>query len=214
MKGPIVKKQGFTLLELIIVMSILSVMGLLSFAMVQASASAAATAEATGSVQAQVRNAMRALSAELQYGAKAPNHALDPILDDVIVVANPAPGSPVELSFQRPTDASGRNWTRRIRYRYVNEDANGNARLDPGEDTDRDGTLTRRIQRMQDYNGDGDVTDRGETRAMGGANDLSNVQIARNGSEVTFTLTATKLVGSRRTRPVSATVTGRVYLLN
>src|SRR5690606_10240154 len=102
--------------------------------------------------------------------------SLDPPLFPIEIKQNPVPSSPVELIFQVPAGNSGRKWSPRIRYRFINEDVNGNSWLDAGEDLDGDQQLSRRIVRIQDTNGDGDTTDPGETRPLGTANALSNVQ--------------------------------------
>lgn len=211
------RHAGFTMLELTIATSILSVVALMAFVAVQASTNSVLVAEASGLTQANVRDALQQLAGELQLSAKVANAALNPPLDRVRIETNPAPASPIQLVFQVPLDDSGRRWSQPIRYRYVNEDVNGNGRRDSlaaEPDVDGDGLLTRRLLRLQDLNGDGDTNDPGEVRTVAGANDISNVQFAITDDVVTVTLTSTRLVGARRTNPITATVTSRVYLLN
>lgn len=206
--------KGFTMLELTVSMGILSVVALLGMVAVRASASTVATTEALSQVQSCVRDTMRVLQNELQMSAKRSNPSLTPPLQTAQINANPAAGAPVELVFQTPVDLSGQRWSRTVRYRFIYEDANNNNRLDPNEDTDRNGVLTRCILRMQDRNGDGDTADPGEAAPIGGSNDFRDVAFARNGDVITITLTANRLVGTRRNWPVTATETARVYLLN
>lgn len=207
-------RQGFTLLELLISMAILTVFMLLGGLAVQMSITSVDTAEAAGMVQAEVRNVLQAVSAELALSAKRGNDALTPPLQDVTITENPAPNAPIELVFQVPLDDVGRTWSNPIRYRFVTEDANGNARLDPGEDSNGNGRLDRCIERIQDRNGDGDADDPGERTVLAGANNLNDVRFARVGNEIVVTVEATRLPGRQRIRPVTARVTGRVYLLN
>ncbi len=211
------RNAGFTLLELTIATSILSVVALMAFVAVQASTNSVLVAEASGLTQANVRDALQQMAGELQLSAKVANPSLNPPLERVRVETNPAPASPMQLVFQVPLDDSGRSWSTPIRYRFVNEDVNGNGRRDSlaaEPDVDGDGLLTRRLVRLQDLNGDGDTNDPGEMRTVAGANDISNVQFAITDDVVTVTLTSTRLVGTRRTNPITATVTSRVYLLN
>ena len=116
--------------------------------------------------------------------------------------------------FQSPTDNTGTNWTQPISYFFVNEDADGDARLDPGEDADGDGVLSRRMMRQQDINGDGDTNDPSEVRQVASANDISNVAFAFDGAILTITLTSSKQPHHDRTQAITATVTGNVFLMN
>jgi prepilin-type N-terminal cleavage/methylation domain-containing protein len=208
------RTQGFTLVELMISMAILVVVTGLGLVALQSSTTSIAVAKAKGDVQRSVREIMTALTRELQLASKRSDDSLTPPLLPLAVNATPASGSPVEVEFQVPVDGSGRNWSNRIRFRYVNEDANGNGRMDGEEDLDSDGVLARRIVRIQDRNGDGDTADTGEVTPVGAVNDLSNVQFTLNGDVLDITVTATKLVGVRRTNPVTARATGSIYLLN
>ena len=209
-----VRNPGFTLLELMIAMSILAVVSLLAFVAVASSAESASAADAQSIVQQNVRDAITAMTREIQLSAKQGDDSLIPVLQPLQVNANPTANSPIEVVFQVPRDGSGRLWTNPIRFRYITEDANNNALLDAGEDGDGDGELARRIVRLEDRNGDGDTLDAGEQSTVAGANDLSNVQFAINGDVLQITLSATKLFGRRRTNPATATATTRLYLLN
>ncbi|GMW00047.1 MAG: hypothetical protein AMXMBFR84_11850 [Candidatus Hydrogenedentota bacterium] len=205
------RRYGFTLLELLITVALLAVVSLLGFVAVQSSVASAGTAAAKSDVQQAVRDVMAIMVTELQTAAKADNDALNPPLDRLAVTANPAANCPIEVSFQVPLDGTARNWSNRIRFRHYDEDANNNEWLDSGEDVNGDGVLTRCIWRMEDTNGDGTPD---ETREVGGANCISNVQFVLNGNVLTITLTATQLLPGFRQNPVTATTSTDVYLLN
>ena len=208
------ESRGFTLVELVISMAILAIISVLGIVALQSSTTSMATAESKADVQDNVRDALAAMTRELQMASKSSDDSLTPPLDAVAINADPVAGSPAELVFQVPVTGSGRDWTTPIRYRYMNEDANGNGWLDSAEDLDSDGVLTRRILRVQDLNGDGDAADNGESMPVGGANDLSDVQFVRTGDVITITLTADKFMRGRRSDPVRVTVSSDVYLQN
>ena len=210
------KECGFTLVELMISMALLTVIGTLSFVAIEAATSASVLAMAQDRVQSSVRDAMNAITTEAETAAKQSNNSLVPPLQTIEIVNAPAPGCPVELVFQVPLDGTRLLWSSPIRFRYINEDTNGNAALDPGEDVDGDGALTRRIVRMQDINGDGDEDDPGEQRPLAAANDLSDVQFALDAdhSLLTIRLEASALTSGRRMERVTAAVTSRVYVCN
>ena len=120
---------GFTLLELLVSMAILTIVSMLTFMVTQSSASAAAVAQAKQVAQANVRDAMTAMIAEVQLAAKQGNDALAPPLEALSVV------SESEVVFQLPLDDSGTLWSTPITYRFINEDTGEtpNARLDEVE---------------------------------------------------------------------------------
>lgn len=207
-------KDGFTLTEVIVAVGLLSIIALLGFMAMTSSASSVNVAKARHDVQASLSNVMMEITAELQLAAKTPDPSLSPPLEAPAIVLDPGPVSPVELVFQIPADGSGRNWSAPVRLRYVNEDVNGNLRLDPGEDLDGDGVLSRRLVRIQDANGDGDTADPGEMRTLGAANNIANCQFAIDGNVVTVTLSASSLISGRAENPVQATLIRRIYLLN
>ena len=211
------KNTGFTLLELIISLALLSVVSVLGFVVLSASASVMNLAATQTTVDAELRDVVNAMRGELQLASKTSNAALTPALAAIAVNANPVAGSPVELAFQIPRDASGTNWSTTIRYRFISEDANGNGRLDAGEDTDGDKVLTRRIVRIQDMNGNGSTADPGEIRTLGGCNDLSAVTFALDATRsiVTVTLNASRRVSNNTKRPpVTASISTNIYLKN
>ena len=208
------KRTGFTLLELTIAMALLAIVAVLGFVATASSSESANVAKAVADVQSEARDLMTAITQELQLAGKNSDASTVPPLQAVAVVDNPAPQSPVEIVFQVPVDTTGRNWSTPIRLRFINEDANNNAVLDPGEDLDGDGLLTRRLVRLQDLDGDGQFASPGEQLPLGASNDISNVQFVVNNDVVNVTVTASKRIGMRRTNPATATLTQRVFLLN
>ena len=208
------QRRGFTLLELMISMGILTIVGALGIVAIMASTTAANVARAKTGVQQNVRDVMNALVAEIQLTAKEADDSLDPPLEPLQIVENPVPTSPIEVVFQVPVDDTGENWTEPIHFRYINEDVNENALLDGDEDADGDGALTRRILRIEDTNGDGDTDDSGESEIVAAANDLSDVQFELDENRLTITLTASRMIGLQRRELVTVSQTNEVYFLN
>lgn len=204
------RTQGFTLTELLIVAAILVVIGALTMTALRSSSSSMEVADAKSQVQKEVRDVMQALTRELQLASTRADDSLNPVLNAIAVVDNPAAGSPVEVVFQTPRDNSGSQWWPPTRLRYVNEDANGNGLLDDGEDLDGDGLLSRRMLRITDQNQDGT----NEEMIFGGANNLSNVQFTLDGRQLTVLITSTKFLGIEKESTVSASVTNRIFLQN
>lgn len=207
-------KHGFTLMELMVVIAVLAIVGVLGITAVHTSSSALDTASAKSVVQDNLRDTLARMKAELQLAAKRPDPSLLPPLQAVAVNANPAPKCPTEIVFQTPEDDTALRWTNPIRFRFYNEDTNGNGLLDSGEDTDGDRSLSRRILRLEDKNGDGDTNDAGERTVVAGANNLSNVQFAINNNVVTVTLVSRQFQGMDKTHPIEATVSTDIYLQN
>jgi len=207
-------KHGFTLVELMMATAILGIIAILGIAALQTSGTALATASAKAMVQDNLRDAAAAMKRELQLASKRPDDSLLPPLQAVTVNASPAPRCPTEIVFQTPTDATALRWTNPIRFRFYNEDANGNSVLDAGEDADGDRTLSRRILRLEDANADGDVDDPGERSIVAGANNLSDVQFAVNDAVIRVALAADSLQGLDKSHPLIATVTTDIYLQN
>jgi prepilin-type N-terminal cleavage/methylation domain-containing protein len=202
------RRGGFTLLELSIAIGILGIVAILLFAAMASSASAVSTSEARRRAHTSVRDVVAVMESELELAGKNDDPAVGLTGLRVVGTSNPS------LVFQVPLDQSGDNWSAPITYRYVNEDLDGDGVLDPGEDEDGDGALTRRIQRVQDMNGDGDTDDPGETRPLGGSNDVSNVIFALNNDQVTVTVTASAAFGKGMQDLTQATITKVIYLLN
>lgn len=208
------ESRGFTLMELLISTGILTIICVLSFVALQSSTVALATSNSKSEVQSNLRDTMTAIRNELQLAAKSADATLVPALAATAINANPAALCPTEIVFQKPRNATGKLWTAAIRFRFYNEDANNNGVLDNGEDVDHDRTLSRRIIRIEDKNGDGDTADPGERAILAGANDLSNVTFALNNNVVTVTLTSRKFLSGRHDHPVTMTVRSDIYLQN
>lgn len=203
--GTMTKKTGFTLVELTVSTTILTVVSALMFLVMQSSTSAIGLAEAKETAQGALRDTLGAMTQELQLASKATNAALVPPLQALQVV------NPQEIVFQVPVNSFGTVWSTPITYRFVNEDAGehegaNNGRLDEGEDVDGDGALTRRVLRIQD----------GNARPLVPCNDLSSVQFALNATNdvLAIMLTASKATQNRRHDLSCATATSQVYLQN
>ena len=206
------RRAGFTLVELMIATSVFSLLSVAIYASISATVEATGTATAESEVQQSLRDVMREMMSEIQLAAAANDPTLvDPLFG---LQVNDVGGVPSSITFQTPVDNSGTNWTQPITYIFFNEDTDGDARLDAGEDTDGDGALSRRIMRQQDINGDGDTTDPSEFRQMASANDISGVQFAFDGASVQVTLTASKQPNHNRNQAITATLTGNVFLMN
>lgn len=223
---------GFSLVELMIVAGTLIIVFTLAFIAVQSAAASEAVAKAKQEALSEARDVMAAVVAELQLARKnLPNEdpRIQVVTDRGATPPGPVPvslsfGSKTELHFRVPLDGTGKNDSALIRYRYINEDRNGNHLLDEDEDgVVFDDILTRRLVRVGEAGpGAGPVVE----RIIGGANDLSEVRFDLNpaGNLVTIRITSTKGVAGTRTfdrdaeevrqRTVSATLTGRVYLVN
>lgn len=206
------RRAGFTLVELMIATSIFSLLSVALYASISATVEATGTATAESEVNQSLRDVMRDIMSELQLAAAENDPTLATPLFGLQVTE--VAGVPSSITFQTPTDNSGTNWTRPITYFFLNEDADGDARLDPGEDANNDGALTRRVMRQQDINNDGDTNDPSELRQLASANDISGVQFVFDGAAVQVTLTASKQPNQNRNQAITATLTGNVFLMN
>lgn len=206
------RQAGFTLVELMIASSMFALLSVAIYAVISATVEATATSTAESVVQQSLRDAMSEMTREIQIAAAENDPTLVTPLFGLVV--DQVGGAPTGVTFQVPTDNTGVNWTRPISYGFLNEDDDGDARLDAGEDDDDDGVLSRRIIRRQDINGDGDTNDPNEIRQIATANDISNVQFAFDGAILTITLTATKQPNHNRNQAITATLTGNVFLMN
>lgn len=205
-------RHGFTMLELTITMGLLSVVSLLMFVAVWATTQSVEVAEAKTVSQGGARDVLSAIQRDIELAARADDDTVNPPIAGFRIVNNPVAGSPVEIVFQRPLNGGG--WSAPVRYRHMDEDANGNAHMDAGEDLDGDGILQRCVLRVRDLNDDGDFADDGEQAVVGAVNCISDVQFAFDGEAATVTVTSERLIGNRRTNPTTTTLTRRVYLMN
>lgn len=164
-------QKGFTLVEMLISMTILSVVSLLGFIAIRSSYESQTLIEAQGEVQSDLQNVMAALHADLELAYAEPR---------IDSVNNPEGVEPIQVStdgktvtFFRPApdgSAQGFQWQGPITLQVLDEDVDdgsgGNAKLDPGEDVNGDGMLNRQVLRV--FGGD-------ET-PLGGANNIADVQ--------------------------------------
>lgn len=168
------RKRGFTLVEVTLSMGLLSVVALLAFVVLRGSTETAALAQAKAEVQAGVRDAMNAITAELRTAyTQRTVDTIPPIAprNTVSIVVSEAGD---EITFQIPVRLETPEMVQSslpITIRYENEDTggsgmSGNAILDPGEDSNEDGMLTRRLLRTQD----------GISTVVGATNTLSGVR--------------------------------------
>jgi type II secretory pathway pseudopilin PulG len=225
-------REGFSLVELMIVAGTLIIVFTLAFVALQSAVASEAVAKAKQEALSEARDVMSALVAELQLARKnlpSEDPRIQVVTEKGASPPGPVPvslsfGSKTELHFRVPLDGTGKNDSAPIRYRYINEDRNQNHILDEDEDgVVFDDILTRRLVRVGEASpGVGPVVE----RIIGGANDLSDVRFDLNpaGNVLTITITSTKGVSGTRTidrdadevrqRTISATLTGRVYLGN
>ncbi|MDZ4860881.1 MAG: prepilin-type N-terminal cleavage/methylation domain-containing protein [Candidatus Hydrogenedentes bacterium] len=206
--------RGFTLMELMMTVAILFVVSVLGILALQSSSSAMAIAASKSEVEGNVRDVLTAMAREIELSSKTPDDSLLPPLEAVAVNQDPAPLCPVELSFQIPLDDTGLRWSSAIRYRFYNEDVNGDGLLNPGEDVDGDRSLSRRILRLQDRNNDGDASDPDEQRPLAGANNLTGADFAINANVISITLSSEKLMDGRRDHPITTNASSDIYLQN
>jgi prepilin-type N-terminal cleavage/methylation domain-containing protein len=192
--------SGFTLLELSISMALLSIISLMAFTVINGVTASVKLSSTKDQVQGAVRDTLSVMSAELEQASRKTNTGLTPPLQALAVL------SASSVRFQVPVDNTGTVFSQPITYALVNEDANGNGRLDAGEDANGDGTLTRRITRTQN----------GVTRSIGAANNISSVQFALNatGDLLAVTVTASQTVINARHDLVQATASSSIYLHN
>lgn len=141
-------------------------------------------------LQSDSRNAMRALGREVQLAVKRPEAGL--ILPAGAIGLEVSADNPGEITFVVPTDDTGTTFSSVVTIRFESEDAPvttlengefGNARLDPGEDTNGDGMLTRQLVLLRD----------GQRSVLGSANSLADVTfgLSEDGSRLLVNMTAT-----------------------
>lgn len=172
--GTMTKQDGFTLLEMTFAVSILAIVGALSFVALQGSTEATSLTSAKAEVQANLRNVVTALSSEVRLAYTDKTIAgLDPQFVPESAQAIQVSADGLSVTFTRPEKTGNSQLvdsTSPITYRFENEDGLNskpvNGKLEPGEDANGDGMLTRRMVRIQN----------GQTEVVGGVNDISDVQ--------------------------------------
>jgi prepilin-type N-terminal cleavage/methylation domain-containing protein len=163
------KNTGFSLLEMSISMAILSIISLLGFIVLQSSTESAAIATGKNKVQSDLRDVMQLLTSEVReaYTRRTIDAMIAPDETEAIQVSED--GESITWQTPVPVDGPGMvTVSAPITVFFENEDENGNALLDDGEDTNQDGVLTRRLVRVQD----------GTETTLAAANNISAVQFA------------------------------------
>lgn len=206
--------RGYSLLEVTVSTAILTVVSLLGLLVLQSSTESAQLANAKVDVQNNLRDTMVALTSELREGVTATTTEATGAPENLEPVAVSEDGR--EIVFQAPEPAEGEEmfaYSTPVTFWLQNEDANGNGRLDGGEDTNEDGALTRRIVRSQD----------GEDRAVASARTIDDVQFElvahQAANNDTLTTVRIFLVGSKRYGPgegqlVRAEMVSNIRLVN
>ncbi len=151
------RRHGFSLLEITIAISILSIISMLGYVMLISSTESAQLAQAKAEVQGNLRDVMGELTSALReaYTARTVNAAPPIAPEDTAAIRVSEDGQSV--TFQVPVaidDPSRVQSSAPITFLLQNEDTyeseiGFNAVLDGGEDTNGDGVLTRRIARIE-----------------------------------------------------------------
>lgn len=212
-----VGERGFTLIELLIVVVLITIILTLVEGAFRTSLRVMETANSRGQAISSLNQVLWVMSSELETAAREVGDAVDSVAaisvtDDGAPVAAGVSGN--QVNFQFPTGLD--TWTQPLQYRFINEDANDNAILDAGEDTNGDGRLTRRIERVN-------LTS-GIVEPVGGSNDIADVQfrLDEDNEVLTIFILSTREVAGTRTNangPLQAQVTSgnierNVYLFN
>lgn len=197
------RNTGFTLLEVSISMAILSIVSLLGFVVLKSSTESAGLAQAKAEVQANLRDVMAEITSEVRQAyTQRMVDVVPPILPEGTESIRIAPGN-ASITFQVPQPTSGPDIVAPsipITIAHENEDVgggslSGNSLLDPGEDVNEDGVLSRRVLRSQG----------GVTTVLGGANNISSVlfQLVPNQSAADNNLTSLviRLAATKRYGP-------------
>ncbi len=213
------KRGGYTLLEVMLAISILTVVSLLGFVVLKTSTESAALVNAKEEMQSALRDVMSLLNAEVGEAYSERSTDAEPPLspDGVEAISVSEDGRSIVFQVPEPSGDSrmvvGSN---PITISLENEDFpvgetnEGNGRLDDGEDENDDGVLTRRLLRIQDNT----------TTVLGAANCISNVrfqlQPVANGPRTVLSvlLTASKRYGQGEGRLIRAQLQGSITMAN
>lgn len=162
---------GFTLLELSISMAITAVVSGMCLMGIVATANTTRIIERESDCADETRAVMGQMMKELELAATVANTSATPAVQPIVVTSNADTGMLDKIVFQTPITPSANTWSTPITYQYINEDANGDAKLDGGEDGDGDGLLNRRLVRTQTVNGVTTAT------VLGAANDIGALRV-------------------------------------
>lgn len=213
-------RHGFTLLELLLAMSILGVVSMLSFVAIRSSHETVSLSDAKAEIQSNLRDTMQALTSELELAFAETEIPDDPEAPEDVEPIRVSPDAK-SVTFQRPVpadNAAGYVWSSPITFTFVNEDlpsetGEPNARLDGGEDVNGDGVLNRQIVRTED----------GQSMVVGAANNLSDATFtlvdniaAEDNRKTTLRI---RLEASKRHGPgfkgfVRQEMEGQIHLIN
>jgi len=214
------KHDGYTLLEVTLSISLLTVVSLLGFVVLKTSTESAALASAKEEMQAGLRDAMAAISADVSVAYSERSTDAEPPLSPSGVESMNVSEDGRSIVFQVPEPSQDSRMvigSAPITIILENEDrmegttGEGNARLDPGEDENGDGVLTRRLVR----------TDADGTTVLGAANCIADVQfqlqpaVAGGASTVLWVqLTGSKRYGQGEGRLIRAQLQSAITMTN
>ncbi len=213
-------RTGYSLIEVMVAVGILSVVSVLSFIVLRSSNEAVSLATAKSEVQGNLRDVMAAISREVE-AAFIPEHVSRTPermnAEDIEVLSDGR-----EIRFWKVEQSPNSLLPVEVgplRIFLESEDlglVSGNpmnAKLDPGEDENGDGALTRRV-----------VLERDDTeRTLAAANDVADLQFAllpSNNEEderltrLQVTLTASRRHGFNNEHLVTATLTSVIQMSN
>ncbi len=164
-----IQRKGYTLVEVMVSMGILSIISLLGYVAINSSVESAQVTDTKAGVQAGLRDAMNTLVGEVRTAYTNRVIDSDAAPEDVEMITVGEGGT--SLVFQVPS-VTGESpipaASSSININWENEDTGGgeaNGILDAGEDANDDGALTRRLVRTQDAT----------VEYLGSANNISGV---------------------------------------
>lgn len=191
------RNGGFTFVEVMLSLAMTSVVVLLGFMAIQSAAESVEVADATADTLQSLRNVMGMVTQELEMASSQD-------LEGLCAPIHVSESMP-EVTFQVPLDDTGESWSDPITYLFENEDTDGDAQLDDGEDTNGDGVLTRRLVRLQ---GDTEMI-------LAAANNLHDVDfdLSDDGRMLTVTLVASQEIGMTGDKAESV-ITSSILLMN
>lgn len=214
------KQAGFTLLEMLVSVSILTVVSLLTFVALQSSTQSNIVSAAKEEVGANLRDALLALNAEVRQAYTARTVDADPPIapEDAFAITVINNGRGLRYCVPEPSPTSPiPGASAPIEIIFENEDIAGgapNGLLEDGEDLNGDGALTRRLVRREN----------GVDRYLGSANNISDVlfSLEENSAAasttlntLTVTLSGSKAVTSGgNTSLVQSEISSRLHMEN
>ena len=207
------RQAGFTLIEMMISVAIVLVVSMLGYIAFSSSYEAIDLNQRMGTLQGDCRDAMRALSDEAQLAVK--RAAAGQVLPAGARELRVNPGNRREITYVVPTADDGTAFSTVRTIRFESEDLPaaglengefGNGRLDPGEDTDGNGRLTRQLVLINGI----------QRRVLGSATTLANVafDLSADGSCLVVTMTAVTPIAQDSARMLRVDTESTIYLMN